>query len=227
MVGDGGRQLDRTPGGGTTGFERAGPQLEFAQHEIAGRVASSGARQGQTHVGQGFETDRRDFAVRNVGLDVVRVVGRHAEIDDERLVSDRVELGAFLRPHGRRVQDFPRDGGFRGNLLFPRGLRCRQSSIVRGERLFCCGELPLQLLQPPLLVGRGDRERRLVAVVENREEIVVVALRDRIELVVVALVQPTVKPRKTVPVVLTRSRTASMRNCSLSTPPSSLTSVLR
>ena len=44
---------------------------------------------------------------------------------------------------------------------------------------------------------------------------------------VVALVQPIVKPRKTVPVVLTRSMIESTRNCSRSMPPSSLMGVLR
>ena len=41
----------------------------------------------------------------------------------------------------------------------------------------------------------------LVDVVEEGEELVVFALRDRVELVVVARAQPTVRPRKTVPVV--------------------------
>ena len=74
---------------------------------------------------------------------------------------------------------------------------------------------------------RGDLELGLIHVVEESEELVILALEIGSYLWSWHWAQPTVRPRKTVPVVLTRSTIDSTRNCSTSIPPSWLISVLR
>ena len=112
----------------------------------------------------------------------------------------------------------------------PSQFRSRSS---RSGYFFASGDVqlvdPLVDRPPPRLdhSRRGDFELGLIHVVEEGEKLVILSLRDRVELVVVALAQPIVRPRNTVPVVLTRSTTDSTRNCSMSIPPSWLIGVLR
>ena len=78
-----------------------------------------------------------------------------------------------------------------------------------------------------LLFGCIDRDVRFMRIVQESEHPVILFLLQRIELVVVALRALNGHAEHALPIASMRSNMASMRNCSGSTPPSSLIIELR
>lgn len=122
-------------------LERADVDLKFTEDEVAGSVAAPGTRLRQARVREGFESDGVDFTARDVELQVKGVVRRNAEVDNQRAVSNGVQLSPVLRAHcgkGCSGPLHPRKGGDRS---FPGSLLPPQRPIVLEQRLLGGGNL--------------------------------------------------------------------------------------